>query len=194
MEYIVIGTLFLVFFLYLVKFQWKKWQLRRAGKHGERDTYKQIKKMVHSRQGVIYRNLYLPLYERATEIDLLIVSKKGIVCIENKHVSGRISGHIEDKYWLQTKLSQKKKFYNPILQNEGHMKCLRYHLEKNGLKEIPIYSFIVFSNHNATVCLEDYRVGDIKGLKRFLKKYYFKLPNQMDVKAVIKIINRVKIK
>lgn len=194
MKYIIVSSLIIIVTYLLIKKNSRDYKIKKAGRQGEKDTYKQIHRLVRSHQGIIYRNLVLPLYESSTEIDMLVVSKKGLLCIENKHVSGRIVGAIDDKYWIQEQPMQKKKMYNPIMQNEGHIKCIKYHLQKNGLKEIPIYSFIVFSNENAQVTIDDYRLGSIKDLKVFLKRYYFRLRHRIDVKSVVKTINRIKIK
>lgn len=52
------------------------------------------------------------------------------------------------KYWTQTLpagrgQSRKYRFFNPMMQNEGHIKWLRAAI---GDPSIPIYSYIVFGN------------------------------------------------
>ena len=59
----------------------------------------------------------------------------------------RIFGSDNQKYWYQTLpsnrgKSRKEKFYNPIFQNNTHVKYLKTFIEKT----IPIYSIITFSD------------------------------------------------
>lgn len=43
------------------------------------------------------------------------------------------------------KKAKKEKFFNPVMQNKLHIKCLREALE-NDLDGIPVFSVVVFSN------------------------------------------------
>ena len=103
--------------------------------------------------GKLLRNVYLPAAQgKTTEIDLLYVTRKGIFVLECKNYSGWIYGRSGDRWWLQslyrgkgllgrTRL-EKHSFYNPVLQNQGHMKALRQVVGE----KVPLYSVIVFSD------------------------------------------------
>lgn len=60
--------------------------------------------------------------------------------IENKNFSGNIYGSEKDKSWTQVIGKSRNTFYNPILQNYGHIKALQEIIGNNK----PIYSIIVF--------------------------------------------------
>lgn len=101
-------------------------------------------------RGAILRNLYVPKdNSETTEIDLLYITRKGIVVIESKAFRGRIIGSSEQRMWTQAirgnRRTQRFRFPNPILQNEGHIKWLQQyilHLAPN----CPMFSVVVFSN------------------------------------------------
>jgi hypothetical protein len=172
----------------------KKWKIMQVGKKGEKFTYREVKKYVKKNKGILLKNIRLPLYNESTEIDLLIISNKGIVCVENKHVSGIIKGDVESEYWIQIKSgNNKKKMYNPIKQNEGHIKCLRHHLLKNGFKNVPIWSFVIFSNDKTIVHIRDYRIGNIKSFQSFLRNFYFREPNRIYKEDIVGMINKIKL-
>lgn len=108
----------------------------------QRKFAKEIRKEEYS-----VRNIYIVDNGRSTEIDQVIVNQTGIYVIENKNHSGIIYGDEEEKYWIQS-LSLGRithKLYNPILQNEGHVKALSRFLNRSDC----IYSLIVF--HKASL-------------------------------------------
>ena len=93
--------------------------------------------------GMILRNLYLPANrDQTSEIDLVYITQKGIFVIESKNYSGWIFGSDKDQFWTQMLPNrQKNRFYNPIKQNQTHIKWLLSYLES----EVPVFSLIVFS-------------------------------------------------
>ena len=95
------------------------------------------------RKGKTLKNLYLPKDDGGTsEIDLIYITQKGIFVIESKNYSGWIFGNSKDQYWTQSLPDgTKNRFYNPIKQNQTHLKWLRQFLKL----DVKLYSFIVFS-------------------------------------------------
>ena len=92
---------------------------------------------------VVLKNIYLPMQDKTTEIDLLMIHEKGIFVFESKNFSGWIYGNAEELNWTQVLKGRKKfKFYNPIRQNNTHIQALSDFLEKP-LSEFT--SYIVFS-------------------------------------------------
>lgn len=95
----------------------------------------------------IFHDLYVPIYRgRYAQIDLLVVTSVGIIVIEVKDFGGWIFGNGKQQNWTQV-LSygeEKHRFYNPILQNENHIKAIRNLTYQFG--QIPYYNIIVFSN------------------------------------------------
>ena len=81
---------------------------------------------------------------KTTEIDLLMIHEKGIFVFESKNYSGWIFGNEHQKYWTQLLDygKEKHRFYNPVMQNAGHIQAIRQSLPQN--PDIPIYSVIVF--------------------------------------------------
>lgn len=93
---------------------------------------------------VVLKNLYLPTTNGMTsEIDLLMIHEKGIFVFESKNYSGWIYGDAQQLNWTQSlKGRHKNKFYNPIRQNQNHIKVLAEHL---GKPVSAFVSYIVFS-------------------------------------------------
>ena len=120
---------------------------RDLGRYGEYLTYKQLKHYEADGAQFLF-NLYIPKGNgETTEIDVLMIHKKGLFIFESKNFSGWIFGDEKKKYWYQTLPSgrggsHKESFYNPIMQNQSHIKHLKAFLGE----PIPTWSFVVFSN------------------------------------------------
>lgn len=136
------------------------------GRYGEYLTYKQLKRFENDGAKFLF-NVYIPKKNGETaEIDVLMISKKGIFVFESKNYSGWIFGSENQKNWYQTLpagrgKSHKEHFYNPIMQNRSHIKHLKTFLGE----QISMHSIIVFSERctlkNVTV-----KSGDINVIKR----------------------------
>lgn len=117
------------------------------GKLGEYDIYRYLKRFESDVVKFLF-NVYVPKEDgTTTEIDVLIICPKGILVFESKNFSGWIFGSEQQKNWTQVLLkgrgrSQKEHFFNPIIQNRGHIKNLKSLIDK----EINFKSIIVFSN------------------------------------------------
>lgn len=183
--------LFIFLTIYIIKKLLVKYKVKKAGNKGEKITYKLIKNIVKDYEVKLYKNLKIPLYDDFTEIDVLIVSSKGIICVENKHLSGIITGNKNTKYWTQKKHNKCKKVYNPIMQNNGHIKCLTHHFKKSKLSSVDITSYVVFSNENITLNIKENNVGKTKDFEKFLNNYFSTKPNKYNKNRIIDILNRI---
>lgn len=93
----------------------------------------------------IFHDLYIQKPNREyTQIDVAVATKAGIIVFEVKDYSGWIFGNEHQKYWTQLLAfgKQKHRFYNPVMQNAGHIQAIRQCLPNN--PDIPIFSVIVF--------------------------------------------------
>lgn len=91
----------------------------------------------------VLHNIFVPWKGKTTEIDILLLHRKGIFVIESKNLSGSIYGAPEDLHWTQYLGGQKSRFYNPVRQNETHMTALSAFI---GVPRQDISSYVVFSN------------------------------------------------
>ncbi len=149
-----------------------------AGEYGEYLTYKQLQN-IENLGGKFIFNAYIPKpNNKTTEIDVLLISPKGIFVFESKNYNGWIFRHQQQEYWTQTlptgrgRSSHKIKFYNPIWQNAGHKK----HLERIIEQKVYIHSIIVFSDEctlrDITITTDDVNVLYQSNLKSSLSDVY----------------------
>ena len=122
---------------------------RAKGYIGEYSVLKELLKEVNGMFKVLM-NLKVPIGNRETEIDLLMIHETGIYVFEVKNYKGVIYGGIHQKRWTQYfRTVQNQTFYNPVLQNEYHLKALR----GLGMNQ-PFYSMIVFTNQSCQLRIE----------------------------------------
>lgn len=80
----------------------------------------------------------------STQIDHVVVSPYGVFVIETKGYKEWILGGENSEYWTQTIYRRRYQFYNPIKQNEGHVRFLHYLLRCP--VNIPFIPIVVFNN------------------------------------------------
>ncbi len=109
-------------------------------------------------------NLYIPKSDgNTTEIDSLCITRSGLIVIESKNYSGWIFGNLSQKNWMQTIYGDRSYFYNPVLQNNGHIKEL---VEYTGLSLDKMVSIIVFSERCALKQIPENIPGELYIIKR----------------------------
>ena len=90
-------------------------------------------------------NVYIPRDDTTTEIDVLMIHHTGLYVLESKNYDGWIFGTDTNTNWTQSlpqgHTSIKKKFYNPIMQNNTHIK----YLKKQVGESVPCHNIVVFS-------------------------------------------------
>lgn len=123
------------------------------GHISERAVARRLNKDCKMKQsGKILTNVYIPKTSGDTaEIDILYITRKGLLVIENKNYAGYIFGKESNKSWTVTLYAGKSRrgnkvekhpFYNPVWQNRNHIQSLKEYLRA----DIKAFSIITFSN------------------------------------------------
>ncbi len=137
------------------------------GTHGEYLVYEHLRHL-EGGGGKFLFNIYLPKRNNeTTEIDLLLISPKGLFVFESKNYGGWIFGNEAHRNWTQAfplgrGRSHKEQFYNPVMQNSSHITHLRRLIGEN----IPMWSIIVFSN-KCTLKDITIRSGNVHVINRY---------------------------
>ena len=101
------------------------------------------------------------------QIDHVLIYKTGVFCIETKNIEGLILGHPKVNPWkVYVGKNEPYDLYNPILQNETHVKVLSEFLEYR----YNVCSVVVFVKSNKPKdCGPE--VLDLQELKDYVKNY-----------------------
>ena len=170
---------------------------RDKGSSGEQMIYLMLTKKFHIPEKQILRNLHIPKASGGTtEIDLLVVSTRGLLVFECKNYAGNIYGDVKRKQWVQYLGGKKSYFYNPFMQNRGHVKHLRAYLAGQGIPvdNLPIIP-IVATTTDGKWKVRNLVPGDyLLGYNCKLKKILAELPESEvsvgNLKGILVILNK----
>lgn len=126
----------------------RKYNILLSGLKGEKILYKTAKK--HKGKYHIFLNLPVRYKRNRSEIDMLMVSEKGILIIEAKNHSGTIIGSDKDEHWCQYKYyrdghSTEAEMKNPIKQISRQRDILKNILRAEGY-DVWVDGVVFFSN------------------------------------------------
>lgn len=153
-------------------------QGRLIGHLGEKHTIGIIKEVSG---GNIFGDIYISGSHGVQQIDVIAITKKGILVIEKKTYIGLIVGTAYDKQWKIFVANGKKSYTmkNPLHQNFGHVQAL---LESFPEMKEKIHSLVIFGN-NAKLGnkIPKEAIND-----RNFKQYYDNLPTLLNESEIEK--------
>ena len=132
-------TLIIVAFLVFIGI----WLRISKGRRGERQVAHILGRLPKDRYRVINNLLLRTSSGGTTQIDHVVISEYGIFVIETKFYKGWIYGGENSEYWTQNIYGHKYSLRNPIHQNQGHIRVLKYVLKDIG--DIHFISIVAFS-------------------------------------------------
>ncbi len=146
---------------------------------------------------VTLNDVLLPTRYGTSQIDHIVVSPYGIFVIETKNYKGWILGHEKSEEWKQSLVwtgrygktyKEQNSLRNPILQNESHIRAIKYILK--GLGDFEIIPIVVFSD-NATlkITTPNYIVINWNRLRSTIKSFKIKHLSQNDIHKIVNKIN-----
>lgn len=164
--YICISVAVLALLVFLIRL------LPSKGKVGEKRVAHRLDKLPQDEYRVL-NDVMIPTPKGTSQMDHVVVSEYGIFVIETKFYNGWIYGGEFSEQWTQNIYGTKHQFYNPILQNGGHVKVLQMVLKEFG--DLFIYPIVTFSGQadlkvNTTISCLIYWNQIIPTIRRFRTK------------------------
>ena len=102
----------------------KRVSVIRAGADGEAETLRLLRKLPPD--WTVIPDAVIEYRDHRSQTDYILVAPTGILILEAKNVSGRVTGRAEDRELSQYKPArggrpaEQKRMYNPLLQAKGH--------------------------------------------------------------------------
>lgn len=200
MEYYIIGGAALVAVILIIwaVFFIKKQKNIKIGKEGEKRVASALKKYAGIRSYKVINDIYLPLYDKTTQVDHILIGFFGILVVETKNVSGEVYGDPKKKDWLhimgKKEKQRKHNLYNPLLQNQTHIDCIRHLLGQENIYNINIESLIVFSSKKVQLFIpKKLPVITFKKLKKYIRHPRFEKDNDIDVPKLYDALMKYKV-
>lgn len=195
MYYIVGGAAVLIIILIIIAtVMLKKHKYKKLGIDGERKVAKKLKKFAGIRGFKVINDIYLSLYDKTTQIDHILIGFFGILVVETKNLAGEVYADPRKKEWLHIVKDKRRTLYNPLMQNQTHIDCIRYIFGKENIYNVAIDSLVVFTNKK-TVVFNSRGLPIIKLnlLRKYLKKPRYSKDNNVDVQKLYDTLKKYEV-
>jgi len=128
-----------------------------------------IHKILNARSPDLLEDFILPgAYGGLTRIDYAILTSGGILCIQTKHYNGIVFGGAEEPQWTNVDGIHRRKFLNPLIQNEGRTKALQKVVPK-----VPVANLVVFTGSVQFTTPLEKNVIHVRDLNSYIAKFVF---------------------
>lgn len=155
----------------------RQYNILNSGRRGEKKLLKAVKKL--SGNNIILVNLPIRYKRGRSEVDMLIISHKGLIIVEAKNHSGTIVGNWKSDKWEQNKYyadgkSTTTEMDNPLKQMRRQRDIVKSILNAAG-ENVWIDTVLYFSGNNVRLRLNlrdnDYVCLGSKELMHYLEDY-----------------------
>lgn len=178
-----VGVILFFALVIFIKLKMPMWK----GRYSEKLVKDKISELPN--EYFVFNDLLFESNGHSTQIDHVVVSPYGVFVIETKGYKGWILGGENSEYWTQTIYKSKHQFYNPIKQNDGHVRFLRYLLRCS--TNIPFIPIVVFNNAaELKVHIESHIVINRCDLIRAISQYRTLVLDKTTIDWIIKTIQQ----
>ena len=130
---------------------------------------RRIRTALRQKSRDVLEDFILPgAYGGLTKIDYAILTSGGIICIQTKHYNGIVFGGAEEPQWTNVDGVQRRKFLNPMIQNEGRTKALQKVVSK-----VPVANLVVFTGSVQFTSSLEKNVIHVRNLNSYIAKFVF---------------------
>jgi len=130
---------------------------------------RRIHKILNARSPDLLEDFILPgAYGGLTHIDYAILTSGGIICIQTKHYDGIVFGDADEPQWTNVDGIRRRKFLNPLIQNEGRSKALQ-----KVVPNVPVAKLVVFTGSIQFTSPLEKNVIHVRDLNSYITKFEF---------------------
>lgn len=128
-----------------------------------------IRRALEARSKDVLHDFILPgAYGGLVKIDHAIMTAGGVLCIQTKHYNGIIFGENQEPQWTNVDGVNRRKFLNPLIQNEGRTRALQ-----KILPSLPVANLVVFTGAVEFTTTPPKNVIRVRELESFIAKFVF---------------------
>lgn len=140
-------------------------------RHGRKRVRRALKK--HGKD--VLDDFIVPgAYGGLVRIDHALLTAGGIVCIRTVHFNGIVFGGETEAQWTNVDGPERRRFLNPIIQNEGRSRALR-----QIVPDVPVANLVVCTGNIEFPTPPPANVIRVSQLGSFIQKYEFG-PSKVD--------------
>lgn len=174
----------------------KKRKNARSGRQGEKKVARILRNFAMLRGFKVINGLYLPLYDKTTEIDHILIGYFGMIVIETKNCHGEVYGDEKQDQWthLVGKSKTKHTLYNPVKQNQTHIDCIRHIFVKEQIYKVNIENLVVFTGKKLQLNVgRSMPIIQVRQLKKYLHKSKYAEDKGIDVDKIYDTLMRYRV-
>jgi len=128
-----------------------------------------IRRALEARSPDVLHDFILPgAYGGLTKIDHAILTAGGILCIQTKHYNGIVFGGEDEAQWTNVDGTVRRRFLNPLIQNEGRTRALQ-----NVVPDVPVANVVIFTGSVEFPTPPPKNVIRVADLESFIAKFVF---------------------
>jgi len=130
---------------------------------------RRIRKVLTARSKDVLDDFIMPgAYGGLTCIDHAILTSGGIICIQTKHCNGIVFGEAKEPQWTNVDGVHRRKFLNPLIQNEGRASALQ-----KIIPDVPVANLVVFTGDVQFTSPLEKNVIHVRNLDSYIAKFVF---------------------
>lgn len=130
---------------------------------------RRIRRILKKKSRDVLEDFILPgAYGGLCKIDHAILTSGGIICIQSKHYNGIVFGGPDEPQWTNVDGVHRRKFLNPMIQNEGRTRALQ-----KVVPNVPVANLVVFTGSVQFTSPLDKNVIHVRNLNSFIAKFVF---------------------
>ena len=128
-----------------------------------------IRRALARRSSDVLHDFILPgAYGGLARIDHAILTAGGILCIQTKHFNGIVFGGEDEAQWTNVDGVHRRRFLNPLIQNEGRTRALQ-----KVVPDVPVGNLVIFSGSVEFTSARPKNVIHVRELESFVAKHVF---------------------
>jgi hypothetical protein len=144
-----------------------------------------IRRALRRRSPDVLHDFIIPgAYGGLTRIDHAILTAGGILCIQTKHYNGIVFGGEEEPQWTNVDGTIRRRFLNPLIQNEGRTRALQ-----KIVPDVPVANLIVFTGNVEFPTPPPQNVIGVSQVDGYIAKFIFGPSKIKDWHAVWLTVN-----
>lgn len=134
-----------------------------------------IRSALAKRSPNVLHDFILPgAYGGLAKLDHAVLTAGGILCVQTKHFNGVVFGGENEPQWTNVDGVTRRRFLNPLIQNEGRVRAL-----KKVVPDVPVANLVIFTGSVEFTSPLPNNVIHVKQLASYVAKYVFG-PSKID--------------
>ena len=128
-----------------------------------------IRRALSKRSKDVLNDFIIPgAYGGLAKVDHAILTAGGILCIQTKHYNGIVFGGKEEAQWTNVDGVHRRRFLNPLIQNEGRTRALR-----KVVPDVPVENLVIFTGSVEFTSAPPKNVIHVRDLESYIAKHVF---------------------